>query len=82
MPEAYHPPFESCFAASLIGLPQAVHFVFRKNCGSPQRLFSQRTMTDLPQASHFSLPTKVSAPQKGQATVNDLPQPEQTALPR
>jgi len=66
----------------LIFLPQAVHFVFSKNCISPHRLLSQRIMTDLPQISHFSLPTNVWSLQCGQAVVKDLPQPEQTALPR
>jgi len=65
-----------------MGFPQIVHLVFSKNCGFPQSLFPQRIMTDLPHASHFSLPTNVWPPQNGQATVNVRPHPPHTAFSR
>jgi len=46
-------------------LPQAVHFVFSKNCILAQRGFWQRTIKDAPHASHPSC-TKVCLPQVGQ----------------
>jgi len=63
-------------------LPQAVHLEFSKNCGFPHRAFGHGTMSDPPQASHFSLPAKVWPPQDGQGTINFLPHPEQRSFPR
>jgi len=59
-------------------LPQAVHFLFSKNCGTPQRGFSHLIISELPHRSHFSC-TNVRPPQWGQSTYSDRPQPEQTA---
>jgi len=63
-----------------IFLPQAVHFVFSKNCGSPQRRFAQRIIRDAPHFSHWS-PTKVWCLHVGQGTYSGLPQPAQTTWP-
>jgi hypothetical protein len=83
MPEAYHfPPFAICFFASLIGFPHAVHLVTSKYCNWAHRLLAQRTISDLPQASHLSAPANVWPLQYGQTTVNDLPHPAHRTSPR
>jgi len=45
----YNPPI---FA--LIFLPQAVHFLFSKNCSAPHRLLPHLIISDFPQLSQYS----------------------------
>jgi hypothetical protein len=50
--------FFGCFGC-FIFFPQAVHFVFSKNCSSPQRRFPHLTRSAAPQLSQLSAPIKV-----------------------